>query len=142
MKKAKTGDTVQVNYTGKFDDGMIFDSSKGREPLEFTIGDHQVIPGFEDAIVGMQEGENKTIHINADDAYGKHHKELVIEVEKIRIPKNINVKLGQQLQINSENGELINVIVTGINDTTVTLDANHPLAGKDLNFDIELVKIV
>lgn len=101
-----------------------------------------MIPGFEDAIVGMQEGENKTIHINADDAYGKHHKELVIEVEKIRIPKNINVKLGQQLQINSENGELINVIVTGINDTTVTLDANHPLAGKDLNFDIELVKIV
>ncbi|MCD6245823.1 FKBP-type peptidyl-prolyl cis-trans isomerase [candidate division WOR-3 bacterium] len=142
MKKAKTGDKVQVNYTGKFDDGMIFDSSKGREPLEFTIGEHQVIPGFEDAIVGMQEGENKTIHINADDAYGKHHKELVIEVEKIRIPKDINVKLGQQLQINSENGEVINVIVTGINDTTVTLDANHPLAGKDLNFDIELVKIV
>ncbi|NIA23759.1 MAG: peptidylprolyl isomerase [Proteobacteria bacterium] len=142
MKEAKEGNTVKVNYTGKLDNGMIFDSSKGKEPLKFTIGEHHVIPGFEDAIVGMHEGENKTIHIKADDAYGKHHKELVIEVEKIRIPKDIDVKLGQQLQINSENGEVTNVVVAAVNDTTVTLDANHPLAGKDLNFDIELAKIV
>ncbi len=142
MKEAKTGDKVQVHYTGKFDDGMIFDSSKGKKPLEFTIGEHQVIPGFEEAIIGMHEGDSKNIHIKSADAYGEHHKELVIDIEKARIPKDIDVKLGQQLQINSENGEIINVVVSAINDNTVTLDANHPLAGKDLNFDIELVKIV
>ncbi len=141
MSQAKSGDTVKVHYTGKLDDGTVFDSSENREPLEFTIGEGQIIPGFEQAVVGMAPGESKTERISADQAYGPHENEMVLDVDRSRIPPELNPQVGQQLQIQHGDGEVTAVTVTQVSDTAVTLDANHPLAGKDLTFDIELVDI-
>jgi peptidylprolyl isomerase len=139
---AKNGDTVQVNYTGKLADGTVFDSSQGRDPLEFTLGSGNMIPGFEKAVLGMKVGEKKTVTIPSDEAYGPHLDNLVIEVNKDRLASDVNPKVGQVLQATGQNGETIRFTIIGISDNgTVTLDANHPLAGKDLTFDIELVKI-
>jgi peptidylprolyl isomerase len=139
---AKNGDTVQVNYTGKLADGTVFDSSVGRDPLEFTLGAGNMIPGFEKAVLGMKVGEKKTVTIPSDEAYGPHLDELVIGVSRDRLPADTEPKVGQMLSATGQNGEAIRFTITGISDNgTVTLDANHPLAGKDLTFDIELVKI-
>jgi FKBP-type peptidyl-prolyl cis-trans isomerase 2 len=139
---AKTGDTVQVNYAGKLADGTVFDSSVGREPFEFTLGAGQAIPGFDNAIIGMKVGEKKTVTIPVDEAYGPHLDDMVIEVSRDRIRSDAEPKVGQILEATGQNGETIRFTVTSISDNgTVTLDANHPLAGKDLTFDIELVKI-
>jgi peptidylprolyl isomerase len=139
---AKDGDTVQVNYTGKLADGTVFDSSVGRDPLEFTLGKGDMIPGFEKAVLGMKVGEKKTITIPADEAYGPHLDEMVIEVSRDRLPKDREPKVGQMLETTAQNGETIRFTITNVSDNgTVTLDANHPLAGKDLTFDIELLKI-
>jgi peptidylprolyl isomerase len=139
---AKNGDTVQVNYTGKLADGTVFDSSVGRDPLEFTLGAGNTIPGFEKAVLGMKVGEKKTVTIPADEAYGPHLDEMVIEISRDRLPKDKEPEVGQMLSATGQNGETIRFTITGISDNgTVTLDANHPLAGKDLTFDIELVKI-
>jgi len=139
---AKIGDTVQVNYTGKLADGSIFDSSEGREPYEFTLGAGQAIPGFDKAILGMKVGEKKTVTIPADEAYGPHLDDMVVEVPREKLPSNIEPKVGQMLEATRPDGEKIGFIITNISDdNTVTLDANHPLAGKDLTFYIELVKI-
>jgi peptidylprolyl isomerase len=139
---AKTGDTVQVNYTGKLADGTVFDSSVGRDPLEFTLGKGETIPGFEKAVLGMKVGEKKTVTIPSDEAYGPHFDDMVVEVPREKLPSNIEPKVGQMLEATGQNGETIRFTVTSISDNgTVTLDANHPLAGKDLTFDIELVKI-
>lgn len=139
---AKTGDKVQVNYTGKLADGTVFDSSVGKEPLEFTLGSGEAIPGFDKAVIGMKVGEKKTVTIPVDDAYGPHLDELVIEVSRDRI-KDAEPKVGQVLSATRENGEEIYFTVIGVSDNgTVTLDANHPLAGKDLTFEIELLKII
>jgi len=142
LAKAKVGDTVKVHYTGKLEDGTEFDTSSGREPLEFTLGEKQVIQGFEDGVVGMEINESKSFTIPADQAYGLYHDELALDVPKEQFPPNIQPELGQQLQLTQPNGQPINVTVTQITDATVTLDANHPLAGKDLTFDIQLVEIV
>ncbi len=142
MTKAKLGDTVKVHYTGKLDDGIEFDSSSGREPLEFTLGSKQVIEGFENGVVGMEVSESKTITISSEEAYGPYHKELALDVPIEQFPSNIQPQVGQQLQLTQPDGQPINVMVTQITDTIVTLDANHPLAGKDLTFDIQLVEIV
>ena len=142
MKQAKIGDSVKVHYTGKMDDGTVFDSSVDREPLEFTIGENQVIPGFEDAIVGMLPDEPKTITIPADKAYGAHNPEMVVTVDKARFPENLEPQVGQQLQMRQEQGQEIVVVVTDVSESNVTLDANHPLAGKDLTFDLQLVEIL
>jgi FKBP-type peptidyl-prolyl cis-trans isomerase 2 len=142
MAQAKQGDTVKVHYTGKLDNGMIFDSSEKRDPLEFKIGEGKLIPGFEKAVIGMEINETKTIKLMAEEAYGKHKPELVAKAPKKDIPKNINPQIGQQLQINQPNGQMIIVTVISINDNEVTLDANHPLAGKDLTFDLRLIEIV
>lgn len=142
MVQAKSGDTVKVHYTGKLaDDGTVFDSSEGRDPLEFAIGEGQIIPGFEQAVIGMAEGESKTVEIPSEEAYGPHRPEMVLEVDREQIPEDIEVKTGQQLQVQHPSGQQIPVVVTGIADTKVTLDANHPLAGQTLKFDIELVKV-
>jgi peptidylprolyl isomerase len=141
LSQAKTNDKVAVHYTGKLDDGTVFDSSQGRDPLEFTIGSGQVIPGFEDGVVGMEEGQSKTITLKPDDAYGQVRDDLIVEVNKTDIPKDIDVEVGQQLQINRPDGRVIPVLISAIIDDKVTLDANHPLAGKTLTFDVELVKI-
>jgi FKBP-type peptidyl-prolyl cis-trans isomerase 2 len=139
---AKTGDTVQVNYTGKLADGTVFDSSEGREPYEFTLGAGQAIPGFDKAILGMKVGEKKTVTIPSDEAYGPHLDDMVVEVPREKLPSNIEPKVGQMLEATRPDGEKIGFIITNVSDNnTVTLDANHPLAGKDLTFDIELVKI-
>ncbi len=142
MTQAKNGDTVKVHYTGKLDNGTVFDTSENREPLEFTVGEGQVIPGFENAVVGMQPGESKTAQIPADEAYGEHHEEMVIQVPRDQFPPDVEPEVGQQLQVRQQNGQSFVVNVTDVSDDTVTLDANHPLAGQNLTFDISLVDIV
>lgn len=141
MTEAKDGATVRVHYTGKLDDGQVFDSSREREPLEFTLGGGQVIPGFEAAVRGMGPGEEKTVRIPADEAYGERRDDMVMVVERERIPENIEPDVGQQLQI-AQGGQVAVVTVTDVAEESVTLDANHPLAGRDLTFELELVEIV
>ncbi|BAZ08512.1 putative peptidyl-prolyl cis-trans isomerase, FKBP-type [Calothrix sp. NIES-4071] len=141
MGQAKAGDTVTVHYTGKLTDGTIFDSSSGGDPLEFTIGTGQLIAGFEEAVVGMNTGDSKTTHIPVDQAYGTYRPDMVIEVEREQMPPELEPEVGQQLQIQQPSGEVIPVVITDVSDSTITLDANHPLAGEDLVFDIQLVGI-
>ncbi len=141
MEQAKNGDTVKIHYTGKLEDGTTFDSSIDRDPLEFTVGKGEIIPGFEQAVVGMKPGESKSVEISADKAYGQHHDELVTQVEREKIPSDIDMKAGEQLQLQSPDGRKTLVTVTEVTDSSVTLDANHPLAGKDLSFDIKLMEI-
>ncbi|MFW6138644.1 MAG: FKBP-type peptidyl-prolyl cis-trans isomerase [Spirochaetota bacterium] len=141
MSEAKKGDTVKVHYTGKLEDGTVFDSSEDRDPLKFTVGGGQVIPGFEQAVIGMNPGETKTETVTSDQAYGPYRKEMVIEVDKNKLPQDLDPEVGQQLQVRQQEGQPVPVMVTEVTDSSVTLDANHPLAGKDLTFDIQLVDI-
>lgn len=141
MAQAKSGDTVKVHYTGKFADGTVFDSSLDREPLEFAIGEGQVIPGFEQAVEGMNTGDTKTVTIPAAEAYGPVNEEMVMEVDRSEFPDDLKPEVGDQLQMTQPDGETFIVSVTNADDTTVTLDANHPLAGKDLIFEIKLEEI-
>jgi FKBP-type peptidyl-prolyl cis-trans isomerase 2 len=141
MSKAKSGDTVKVHYTGKLDDGTVFDSSAGEDPLEFTIGEQHVIPGFEDGVVGMATGETKSISIEVDEAYGEHRTELVFEIERSQLPENIEPEVGQLLEFKQPDGSVLPLVVSQLSDESITLDANHPLAGKALTFERELVEI-
>ncbi|WP_107666417.1 peptidylprolyl isomerase [Cyanothece sp. BG0011] len=141
MVQAKLGDTVKVNYTGKLQDGTVFDSSVNRDPLQFALGQGQVIAGFEEAVVGMSPGDNKSVTIPSEQAYGPYQDELVIVVDEQQMPSDLSVEVGQQLQMRHSSGQAVPVMVTNVADSKVTLDANHPLAGKDLTFDIELVNI-
>jgi peptidylprolyl isomerase len=141
MAQAKMGDTVSVHYTGKLEDGTVFDSSEGRDPLQFSIGSGQLIPGFEQAVIGMAPGESKTAQIPADEAYGSYHPEMVLVVERQQIPSEVPVSIGLQLQIQQQGGTSIPVMITDVSDSQVTLDANHPLAGEDLTFEIQLMEI-
>jgi peptidylprolyl isomerase len=141
MSQAKSGDTVRIHYTGTLDDGTQFDSSKDREPLEFEVGSGQVIPGFDKAVEGMSVGEEKSVNIASDDAYGPHHAQMVQEVPKSALPRGLEPETGMGLQAQGQDGQPINLLVTEVNEESITVDANHPLAGKDLNFDIELVDI-
>lgn len=140
--EAKQGDTVNVHYVGKLDDGTVFDSSEGGQPLEFAIGSGNVIPGFEQAVLGMSPGDSKTATIPSDDAYGPYYEERVLVVDRQQIPTDMPIDIGAQLQIQQENGMVIPVVITDITEAAVTLDANHPLAGEDLTFEIRLVSIV
>ena len=142
MAQAKTGDTVKVHYTGKLDDGTVFDTSADREPLQFTIGERQLIPDFEQAIVGMNPGEAKTVQITSENAYGQHHEEMVMVVDRKEFPEDLEPKVDQRLQVQKSDGQAFAVTVTDVSESEVTLDANHPLAGKDLTFDIELTEII
>jgi peptidylprolyl isomerase len=139
--KAKSGNTVKIHYTGRLEDGTVFDTSRDREPLEFTVGEGQVIEGFEKAVMGMDVNESKNVDIPADEAYGEYRDELLLEVDRGQFPAHIDPKVGQDLQIQEPGGVVFPVTVTGVNEATVTLDANHPLAGKALNFEIELVGV-
>ena len=141
MAQAKQGDLVKVRYTGTLDDGSTFDSSDGREPLQFVIGEGMLIPAFEEAIVGMLPGDSRSVHIPADEAYGPFMDELILEVDKNQIPPYLNPEEGMQLQITQDDGSSTVVKVVKLTDEKVFLDANHPLAGRDLNFSIELVDI-
>lgn len=142
MTQAQTGDTVRVHYTGKLADETVFDSSEGRDPLEFTIGSGEIIPGFERAVVGMEPGETRTAMVEAIDAYGPYQDEMVLEVDRGQFPDGVEPEVGQQYQIAQANGAAMVVTVTDVVGQRVTLDANHPLAGRDLTFEIELVEIV
>lgn len=142
MAQAKSGDTVKVHYTGKLDDGTVFASSIKRDPLEFIIGEERIIPAFEQAVVGMMPGESKTTKIDADEAYGPHHEELVRVIDRGVFPAELEPEVGQRLNLSEPDGREIIVTVTDFSESNVTLDANHPLAGENLVFDIQLVDIV
>lgn len=142
MTAAKAGDSVKIHYTGKLADGTVFDSSGGREPLGFTIGSGEVIPGFDAAVTGMKVGEAKSVTIPMDQAYGPRNDQLIIEVPRDQVPPDIEPEVGQQLQMGGPNGELVVVRVVGVDERMVVLDANPPLAGEELNFELELVAIV
>jgi FKBP-type peptidyl-prolyl cis-trans isomerase 2 len=142
MKKIETGDTVKVHYTGRLEDGTVFDTSlaEGREPLEVKLGESPLIQGFVDGLMDMTIGEKKTVEIESQNAYGDFNENLVSVVPKAQVPEGIQV--GEGLQATAPNGTPINVLVTEVNDETITVDANHPLAGKKLIFDLELVEFV
>ncbi|MBI2213815.1 MAG: peptidylprolyl isomerase [Acidobacteria bacterium] len=138
---AKNGDTVQVHYTGKLDDGQVFDSSEGGDALEFTIGAGNMIEGFDAAVRGMGVGESRQVRIPAEQAYGPRIEEMVLNVGRDQMPKGMSPEVGQLLELTTEEGERAQLVVTSVDEATVTLDANHPLAGQALNFDIRLVSI-
>jgi peptidylprolyl isomerase len=142
MTQAKSGDVVRIHYTGKLDDGTPFDSSEGRDPLQFKIGEGSIIPILEEAVVGMAVGDTGTVNVAADDAYGPRRDEAIQTVERSMIPENVDLTIGGRLQATAPNGQQLVLTVIEVSESSVTLDANHPLAGEDLTFDIELVEIV
>jgi peptidylprolyl isomerase len=141
MIQAKQGDTVKVHYIGKFDDGKVFYDSGEGDPLEFTIGEGQSIPGLEHAVVGMNPGEAKSFHIEAKEAYGPHHDKLVMKIDRKTLPPDLKPKVGKRLLLHREDGHTVAVTVTDMSKSSITIDANHPLAGEDLTFDIRLIEI-
>ena len=141
MPQSKEGDTVQVHYIGTLEDGTVFDQSAEDKPLEFIVGSGMLIPDFEAAVIGMEEGDTKTIHVEAANAYGVHREDLIIQVPRSEFPDHITPEVGQQLQLTQPDGHPLVVTVGSVTDTEVTLDANHALAGKDLTFAISLVNI-
>lgn len=141
MTEAKNGDKVQVHYKGTLADGTVFDSSEGKPPLNVTIGSGQVIPGFEVALLGMKMGEKKTVTIPVDQAYGPHNPDMVMQLPASQIPEGLNPEIGQKLEVGGTGGEIVVVEVVGLNDEFIILDANPPLAGKELIFELELVTI-
>jgi peptidylprolyl isomerase len=142
MLQARPGDTVKVRYTGKLDDGAVFDTTGDRDPIEFRIGGNQVIPGFEQAVLGMSPGDKKTTKISSKRAYGPYRKDLVVDVQKDKILDKVDPEVGSKLQVEQPDGQKFIVTVTHVENEKITLDANHPLAGKDLTFDIHLLEIV
>ena len=141
MTQVKTGDTVHIHYTGTLNDGTTFDSSEGREPLTFKVGSGQIIPGLDSAIPGMTVGDKKTVNVACDDAYGQMNPAMRQDVPRADIPAEIPLEVGSRLQMQTQDGQVIPVTVAAVEEESVTLDANHPLAGEDLTFNIELVKI-
>jgi len=142
MAQAQNGDKVRVNYTGTLKDGTVFDSSLEREPMDFTIGGDQLIPGFQNAVVGMTQGDKKIVNIKADKAYGPYQEQLVQEIARSNLPADLDVERGTRLSANDGQGNTIPVTVVELKEDTITLDANHPLAGEDLTFEITLVDII
>jgi len=141
MSEAKNGDTVKVHYTGTLEDGTVFDSSKERDPLQFTLGKGQLIKGFEEAVIGMSVGETKLLRIPSDEAYGSHREDLLLKFNKSDFPPDIEPKGGLVINLVSPDGRNLLATITEISGDSITLDANHPLAGKDLTFNIDLVEI-
>ena len=138
MAEAAAGNTIKMHYTGSLNDGTVFDSSQGRDPLEFELGSGQIIPGLDAAVTGMALGEEKTVTIPADEAYGAHHGDRVQSVPRDHIPAAV----GTQLQVQTPDGQALAVVISDVTEEDVTLDANHPLAGKDLTFAVSIVEIV
>ncbi len=141
MSQAKAGDTVKIHYTGTLDDGSQFDSSTGRDPLEFTLGEGQVIPGFDKAVEGMAVGDSKTVNIPAEEAYGPRHDQMIQEVPLSARPDDLEPQVGMGLQARRPDGAMLDLTITAIGEESVTVDGNHPLAGQALNFQLELVEI-
>lgn len=141
MTEVKSGDTVRIHYTGTLVDGSQFDSSQGRDPLEFVVGSGQIIPGLDKALPGMSEGDKKTVNVPAEEAYGKVDPNARQAIPRDQIPADVPLEIGGQLQVQTQDGRTVPVQVADVNDETVVLDANHPLAGQELVFAIELVSI-
>lgn len=141
MATAKAGDTVHIHYTGTLDDGSVFDSSEGREPLTVTLGRGQVIPGFENAALGMEVGETKKARLDVEEAYGERRDDLMLDVPREHLPNDLEVDIGTPLQLQQEDGSAVPVTVSAVDEANVTLDANHPLAGQALTFELTLVAI-
>ena len=141
MTQVKAGDTVRIHYTGTLNDGTTFDSSQGRDPLQFEVGSGQIIPGLDKELPGMTVGDKKTVNIPAAEAYGEVNPQMQQAIPRDQIPDGVPLEVGGRLQMQTPEGQVIPVTVAAVDEQTVTLDANHPLAGKDLNFDIELVSI-
>lgn len=141
MTQVKSGDTVHLHYTGTLNDGTTFDSSAGRDPLVFQVGAGQIIPGLDQAIPGMAVGDKKTVKVSCDEAYGPVNPAMRQDVPRDQFPQDIPVDVGTRLQMRAQNGQAVPVVIVASDDKVVTLDANHPLAGQDLTFAIELVKI-
>jgi FKBP-type peptidyl-prolyl cis-trans isomerase 2 len=141
MQQVKAGDTVKVHYHGRLSDGTTFDSSAGREPLQFEVGGGMVIAGFDNGVIGMTVGQKKTIEIPVDQGYGPKDPNMVVEFPKSNFPDDLKPEAGMQLNMTNGQGQVIPVVVTEILEESVVLDANHPLAGQDLIFDLELVEI-
>ncbi|HPE85512.1 MAG TPA: peptidylprolyl isomerase [Chlamydiales bacterium] len=141
MAEAEKGSTVKVHYTGKLQDGTVFDTSKNIEPIQFVVGSGEIIKGFEQAVIGMACGENKTVTIPCNEAYGPKREDLVAEVNRGELPPDLSLTIGQKLQIGDQESGVIIVSVVDMDDNTVKLDANHPLAGEDLIFEIELLEV-
>jgi peptidylprolyl isomerase len=139
MATAHEGDTVRIHYTGHLEDGTVFDTSEGRDPLEFVLGSGQVIPGFDRAVDGMEEGEEKTVTVPAADAYGPRRDELIVSVARSNLPADVDPEVGQRLQMSSPDGQTFQATVANTSEEAIVLDANHPLAGQDLTFEIQLV---
>lgn len=142
MQQVKSGDKVRVHYHGRLQNGNTFDSSEGRDPLEFTVGSGQVIKGFDNGVVDMKPGDKKTLNIPVEEAYGPKSEELIMEFPKANIPADLNPVVGMELQMSNPQGQVFPVKVAAIGAEFITLDANHPLAGEALIFDIELVEIL
>ena len=144
MSQATNGSVVRINYTGKLTNGTVFDTSKvdGREPLSFRLGQNQVLPKLEAEIIGMSVGEKKTVAVDANDAYGPHQKQAIQKIPRSEIPDGVDLTVGNNLQATGHDGEIVPLRVLAANEETVTLDANHPLAGHNLTFEIELIEIV
>jgi len=142
MKQVKKGDKVKVHYHGRLTSGETFDSSEGRQPLEFEVGSGSVIKGFEEGVTGMAVGEKKTVSIPVEEAYGHKNREMLVEMPKGRFPEDMDLEIGLPLMMSSRNGQDFQVVVAEIKDDAVLLDANHPLAGQELVFDLEVVEIV
>lgn len=141
MTQVKVGDTVRIHYTGTLNDGSTFDSSEGRDPLQFEVGSGQIIPGLDKELPGMAVGDKKTVNIPAAEAYGEKNPQMQQAIPREQLPANIPLELGMRLQMQTPEGQVIPVTVAAVDEQTVTLDANHPLAGKDLTFDFEVVSI-
>jgi|SRR6185295_14349362 len=141
MQEAKNGDQVKVHYHGRLDDGTTFDSSEGRPPLQFQVGAGQVIKGFDDGVLGMKEGDKKTIHIPVHEAYGDKSPDMIIEFPRDQFPPDMSPEVGMQLNLRGQDGRSFPVVISDVKEEIVVLDGNHPLAGRDLIFDIEMVEI-
>ena len=141
MKPAESGNTVKVHYTGTLDDGTVFDSSREHAPLEITIGNGQLIQGFDNAVVGMKVGDEKTVTILSQEAYGEHRNELLVQFDIAQFPEDVVPEVGLQLNLKNPEGQVVHAVITSVGADSVTLDANHPLAGKDLSFEIEMMEI-
>ena len=142
MKFAENGDTVKIHYTGKLNSGEVFDSSEGRDPLEFQLGSGLVIEGFNDGILGMKEGEKKVLNIPSEKAYGERREEYLIDVAKDNLPPDLTPEVGMQLSMSSPDNNPIQVSVIEISNESIKIDANPPLAGKDLIFEVELLGVL
>ena len=141
MQEAQVGDLVSVHYTGKLTDGEVFDSSRDRDPLKFTLGNKELLGGFEDGVVGMKPGETKSLTLNPEQAFGDRREDLVLELPKNEFPQNITPSVGLHLKMSNASGAGMTVVITDVGDDSVTLDGNHPLAGQSVVFDIELIEI-